>query len=72
MGGEIHMSTPGGKGHAPRQQRDDEAFRRNWQLIFGDKRNQEVKTFDPDEVITSKDTGLWIVEEKDERDSPAK
>lgn len=31
--------TDGGKGSAPRQQRDDDAFRKNWDLIFGKKKD---------------------------------
>ncbi len=32
--------SAGGKGHAPRQTRDDDAFRKNWQLIFGNKKKE--------------------------------
>lgn len=32
--------SDGGKGSAPRKQRDDEAFRQAWERIFGNKRKQ--------------------------------
>lgn len=33
--------SDGGKGSAPRKQRDDEAFKRNWQTIFRKKDEPE-------------------------------
>ena len=35
------MSTPGGKGSAPRKQRDDDKYRDNWERIF--RRKKEDK-----------------------------
>lgn len=41
--------SDGGKGSAPRKQRDDDAFREAWERIFGDKRKkQEDKKDVPD------------------------
>lgn len=63
--------TAGGKGHAPRQQRDDDAFRRNWEAIFAkpvcwgldDCSSQEYS------ICNHKDT-CGAKEVKDERRTP--
>lgn len=41
--------SDGGKGSAPRRQRDDDAFRAAWERIFGEKRKQEEKRKEKDE-----------------------
>lgn len=33
--------SDGGKGSAPRKQRDDDAFRSNWDKIFGQKKKEQ-------------------------------
>ena len=40
--------SDGGKGSAPRKQRDDEAYSRNWETIFGKKRCGQTETSQTD------------------------
>ena len=35
--------SDGGKGSAPRKQRDDEAYTKNWERIFGKKQQDQKK-----------------------------
>ena len=39
--------SDGGKGSAPRKQRDDDAFRSNWDKIFGQKKKDESESDKP-------------------------
>lgn len=47
--------SDGGKGSAPRKQRDDDAFRQNWETIFGKKKKETPNESESDKPTRNND-----------------
>ena len=57
------MQSEAGKGSAPRKQQDQDAYRQNWEAIFGKKKRDEAL----DRLVSlSEEAGLY--DEKPESD----
>lgn len=53
------MTSDGGKGSAPRKERDDAAYAANWDLIFKSKMDYKVK----EDVVVSSNQAWKLIDE---------